>query len=180
MTGRIVISMLLLSLALVSCGDGTSDSGQDPCPIPQTRVEDNDCTTASVAAAVCSKYCFDSLRHQLGTGLPQDITDAARKWLNDVERPFEDALVRHHDEFCESQTASSDDVFQIADLDNLPAPFAALGGYVWYNISVIIHGDGTVGCNASSVLQTQENMDPATRVGSYALVRGPGGYHACD
>lgn len=174
--------MLLLSLALVSCGGGggdeTSDSGPDPCPIPQTRVEDNDCTTASVAAAVCSKYCFDSLRHQLGA-LSPSLAAAARKWIDSVERPFENALVRHHDEFCESQSGTSDDVFSIADLDNLPAPFAALGGYVWYNISVIIHGDGTVGCNASSVLQTQENMDLATRVGSYALVRGPGGYHAC-
>ena len=32
MTGRIVIFMLLLSLALVSCGDGISDTGPPPLP----------------------------------------------------------------------------------------------------------------------------------------------------
>lgn len=188
MTGRIVIFMLLLSLALVSCGDGISDTGPPPCPVPETRVEDDDCTTASVVAAVCSKYCFDSLRNQLN-GLARqafistDLTDALRAWIDDVERPFENALVRHHDQFCASQSDVSEDIFQVADLDNLPSPVffdtPVARGYWWYNVRVIIRDDGTVGCSANSVRNTTNSIDLASGTPS-PLITGPGGYHVCD
>ncbi len=185
MTGRIVIFMLLLSLALVSCGDGISDTTPPPCPVPETRVEDNDCTTASVVAAVCSKYCFDSLRNQLNGLGRSDFTDALRVWIDAVERPFENALVRHHDQFCASQSDVSEDIFQIADLDNPPlpvfsdTPIAALRGYWWYNIRVIIRDDGTVGCSASSVRSETNSIDLASGM-AFPLITGPGGYHVCD
>ena len=188
MTGRTVIFMLLLSLALVSCGDGTSDTASPPpCPVPETRVEDNDCTTASVAAAVCSKYCFDSLRNQLKNSLVRStLTDALQDWLDTVERPFENALVRHHDQFCESQSDVSEDLFSIADLDNPPDPVFSSGavgnlpgGYWWYNVQVIIRDDGTVGCNASSVYSAENRINLESSR-AFPIITGPGGYHVCD
>lgn len=183
MTGRTVIFMLLLSLALVSCGDGTSDTAPPPCPVPETRVEDNDCTTASVAAAVCSKYCFDSLRNQLNaqgrTGLlDSGLVSQLNGWIDKVERPFEDALVRHHDQFCASQSEVSEDIFQVADLDDLPDPISTFGGWWWYNIRVIIRDDGTVGCSASSVRSGTNSIDLESST-SFPIVTGQGGYHAC-
>ena len=186
MTGRTVIFMLLLSLALVSCGDGTSDTAPPPCPIPRTQVEDNDCTTASVAAAVCSKYCFDSLRNQLNSLGRSDLTDGLRVWIDTVERPFENALVRHHDQFCASQSDVSEDIYSIADLDNPPLPVfsEAVGnfprGYWWYNIQVIIRDDGTVGCNASTVYSATNSIDLESGRTLSPIITGPGGYHVCD
>ena len=187
MTGRTVIFMLLLSLALVSCGDGTSDTAPPPCPIPRTQVENNDCTTASVAAAVCSKYCFDSLRNQLNTLGRSTLTDALRVWIDAVERPFENALVRHHDQFCMSQSDVSDDIFSIDDLDNPPPPVPseAIGtllpaGYLWYNVQVIIRDDGTVGCNARSVYSETNSIDLESGRALSPIITGPGGYHVCD
>lgn len=172
----------------------------DSCPAERTvGVEEGNCRAAGVAAAVCSRFCFDVLRNNLSI---QAVTDSLQNqdfenlwdWLGDMEPRFEAAVVRHHDEFCATHSDVSDDIYETTDLPGLtpvdvsasiPAGTNNNRKWWWYDVKVVIHGDGSVGCRASLVKRTSENIyspltsDPEKDEVVHVVREGADGYHVC-
>ena len=172
----------------------------DSCPATRTvDVEEGNCRTAGVAAAVCARFCFDALHNDLMVRAiligDQDFRNLFN-WLVDVEPRFEAALVRHHDQFCAERSAVSEDVFETTDLSGLTAVDASASRNVfpsfginatnrwwYYDVSVIIREDGKVGCRASRVHRASEDVySPLTDSDQVVPVVSEGdgdGYHIC-
>lgn len=169
----------------------------DSCPAGRTvDVEEDNCRTAGVAAAVCSRFCFDALRNDLSVRIGlrtiqnQDFENLW-SWLNDMEPRFEATVVRHHDQFCAERSGVSDDVFETTDLPGLTpvdasastTPQASDNRWWWYDIKVIIREDGKVGCRASIVKRASENVysppAPSDQVEPVISDLAGDGYHIC-
>ena len=168
----------------------------DSCPAGRiVDVEEDNCRSAGVAAAVCSRFCFAALNNDLsiriGLGLIEDQDfEGLGGWLDDMEPRFEAALVRHHDQFCAERSGVSVDVFETTDLPGLTpvdasasTPDGSDNRWWWYDVKVIIREDGKVGCRASMVRRASENIySPLTDSDQVVPVVSEGegdGYHIC-
>ena len=169
----------------------------DSCPAGRiVDVEEDNCRSAGVAAAVCSRFCFAALSNYLsariGTGQIEDQDfESLADWLVDMEPRFEAALVRHHDQFCAERSGVSVDVFETTDLPGLTpvdasasTPDGSDNRWWWYDVKVIIREDGKVGCRASMVRRASQNIysppAPSDQVVTVVSDRAGGdGYHIC-